>query len=42
VNKKHVIIALLVGVVAGIAYGSKLPLLPMIASKLPGSATAAV
>jgi hypothetical protein len=41
VNKKHVIIAALVGVVIGIAYGAKLPLLPMLASKLPGATPAA-
>lgn len=36
-NKKHVVIALLIGVIVGAAYGSKIPFVPTIASKLPGA-----
>ena len=37
-NKKHVIVAALVGVVIGLAYGKRLPVLPQLAAKLPGAA----
>lgn len=36
-NKKHVILAALAGVVIGLAYGKRLPVLPQIAAKLPGA-----
>lgn len=36
-NKKHVILALLAGLILGTAYGQKIPVLPTIASKLPGA-----
>lgn len=37
-NKKHVVIALLVGVIVGTAYGARIPVLGMIAKKLPNAA----
>ena len=37
-NKKHVALALLAGVVIGLAYGKRLPVLPQLAAKLPGAA----
>lgn len=36
-NKKHIVIALLIGVVIGTAYGSKIPVLGNAAKKLPGA-----
>lgn len=36
-NKKHVLLALVGGMILGLAYGKRLPVLPTIASKLPGA-----
>lgn len=36
-NKKHIVLALLLGVVIGTAYGSKIPVLGTAAKKLPGA-----